>query len=883
MASIDALLVRLLDADGSVRRAAEAELARLRAGSTDALPLALAGAAIASSNAPGLRDLAAVLLRKAVMREVPAPSDAPGTYRVHWENMSDAARTNVASTLLQAVLNRDGGPLSVARRPLLDCLAQVAVLVLSEHEWPALWSALNVLAAPGSSSASREAGYGLLELLAEHIAEAEGMRAHYAALVNLLVSGMRADGGGGGDHPIKTRAAAARAAAALLVAVDSPSDLNTLASLLGPLLTVIDDARRGGAAAADAASEAMGALVDVADIRAELFKPVLPAAVALLAAMAGGTSGEESELRTLALAALTTLAERVPALLRRVMPRDGFLAAFLPVIVGMLLEHGDAGISDAEWAMADPRTASVDPEDERDGGALMGQGLEALEVVARNIGIVRVAAGLAPFIASLLAPPQPGAPNPAAAGDAWKRQYAVVRALGALADHVPRIQPSDDDDEGEDSVEGGPAAAEARRWAAVTGKPTFTSSLLASVVREVVPLASADPSPHVRAAAFETLAAYAGAHAPYYQLAHAAVVCPAMSAGLRDASSARVRGSAAIAVSAWAHDLEGEPHAPAFAPFLVDWLGGTLALIDSARGSTGGAVSFAADMALSAVSALVTAAGPLVRPYYGSIMPGLRGLLERVPPPPQAGSNSSDSQAHRDARRMAGKALEALSALAMAAGAEAFAVDAPAVMGGVVGLLSTALRSTGQGGARSFVVSGDDPLACYLWDALPRLGTALGAERFAAYAPAVLPPLLAAAAADAEGAGDDGDDVAADGAATRGTDVGSADAAESDDDDDDEDDDDGQFVTIAHTEDGRAVRVRTTAVEEKGSIIGALICVANLLCGPALAPHAATLAATLTATLRVPGGAFDDVRVRAAGGLDDAFSSAASTLAPSDR
>jgi hypothetical protein len=252
-----------------------------------------------------------------------------------------------------------------------------------------------------------------------------------------------------------------------------------------------------------------------------------------------------------------------------------------------------------------------------------------------------------------------------------------------------------------------------------------------------------------------------------------------------------------------------------------------------------------------------------------------------------------------------GRALECLSTVGLAAGAERFRDDAVIAMRGIVELLAASSRGSMSAGGQS-AVSGDDPVLMYLWEAVRRIARAIGAAAFAPFVPAVVPPLLVAARAETRVTrikfGQKSDLEAVDAAAN------GVSGAASEDNDEDDDADDEDFV---HAEDGYAAMVKvkvrlgglapphaaasvyrqlpplasclqTTALEEKHSAIWALGAVAGFVRGLEHAHFAADILAALLPCLALAGAPFDDIREAAAASVGDCLIAAASALSAID-
>lgn len=325
---------------------------------------------------------------------------------------------------------------------------------------------------------------------------------------------------------------------------------------------------------------------------------------------------------------------------------------------------------------------------------------------------------------------------------------------------------------------------------------------------------------------------------------------------------------ASILLSNYAGTLRADTDEELLQPYLHGLLGVLFRLISPAD-------LWLTEKAVTALSALAEASGPLVAPFYDIIMPGVNQLLGM----PEADASGVGGASHRAAQRRAhlarlvkGRALECLSVVGTAVGAERFGPDAVVAMQGIVGLLGASSR--GRSGEPA--VSGDDPVLMFLWEAVRRIARVIGSEAFAPFVDAIVPQLLIATRAETRvtkiqfGPKTDLDMVAD--AATDAHATAPVAAA-----DDDEDDDDDEYT---HEDAGHSavIRVKTVALEEKQSAILALGAVASFVRGPAHSHYAGAVLTALLPCLELAGAPFDDIREAAAWAVGGCLSAAASAL-----
>ena len=175
-----------------------------------------------------------------------------------------------------------------------------------------------------------------------------------------------------------------------------------------------------------------------------------------------------------------------------------------------------------------------------------------------------------------------------------------------------------------------------------------------------------------------------------------------------------------------------------------------------------------AEQAVTAIASVADVAEADFAPYYGSFMPGLKAFLR-------------DGNQSRERRVLRGKAMECISLIGVAVGAQAFAADAKEVMD---------LLLAQQEGLE---LEPDDPQISFMLQACGRICKCLGPQ-FQPYLPFVIPPLLRSAQIDPE-------------------------LQVTDADDDEQQREEGmESVTVAIRGQGhKRITIRTSALEEKAT------------------------------------------------------------------
>lgn len=328
-----------------------------------------------------------------------------------------------------------------------------------------------------------------------------------------------------------------------------------------------------------------------------------------------------------------------------------------------------------------------------------------------------------------------------------------------------------------------------------------------------------DEAPRVRYAAVHAVGMLAYYFKPETQLATTDIALPALQAALGDPVQ-RVAAHAAGSLVNFVAGFDGvnETQMPADLSNYVHGLLAALLGLLQRGGRT------AKEWSLSAISALAQLSEEQLAQYYDQLMPELLSVVTTTP--------EALSSAGADLRDLRGRAVEAMATLASAAGRDKFMPDAQTV---VAAFLDAAAASADDA---------DDPLPGYLWPAWGRLAKVLGGETLAPVLPRIIPAMLQCiTVAD--------DSVVI----VRGD---AADALRESWDDSDEDEDD--VYQHHELEDGGIARVRTSALEDKGTAIHALSELAQF-CGVSFAPLIEQVMPALHAVLaKGEYGLYDDVR-----------------------
>jgi hypothetical protein len=758
-----------------------------------------------SSPEARLRLLSAVLLRR-VLNEVVDESE----HTWYWEILKPESRLVIQEQLLAAT---ETEPENSNRRKVCDTLAQVALMVFALGDpWGELWGRMHAWVT-SASYPLQSASLLLFEYLGEHIAET--MQDSFPTFAGIFMARLT-----DAAAPLQVRASACTAAISVMVSMPPRSSaLDHFTPLIPHFMTVFlaSEAAKDD----DRSITLISVLIDLIDAHAFSLKKYLRETVKLMADVAGNT-GAHNEVRKLCLEFLTTLAEKVPGLARK-MPDNGFLKAVLPVALRMLMDHGLEEPSDEEW----DATEGTDPYEEGEGCNIP----VAEEALDRIGGVIGSETFLPEFVAMTRYFFSPEHTGP----DSWKWRYAGLSALSEASELY------------EDSGS------------------TFDAILA------LVGGCMGDASVRVRHALLGLLGNLCHYQAPMFQIRTHERIVPAMLAGLDDPSR-RVRGQAALCVAAFAQQLLADTDEDTLAPHLGTLFPALFKLI-------GGADTWCQQQGITAVSALAEASQGLVAPFYDIVVPGVKAILAQpdaaVDPAlamaVKAGTRDrrelhAATALSRHVRMMKGRALECLTVMGACVGPERFRDDAVGAMAGIAGMIAhaaetkaaaQAAEATGGAAGAAYAASllqEDDPVPRFMWEAVGRIAKTVGAEAFAPYLPVVLPPLLADLAKEAkvtvvrERHPDDADDG-----------VGEEEEEEEEAGEDDE---------YTHLQKGRTViKVRTAAIDDKNSAVSAVSNILEHCQGPALAPFVPALLAATVPLLQAGKSPVDDIRAGAAGAV----------------
>jgi len=227
-----------------------------------------------------------------------------------------------------------------------------------------------------------------------------------------------------------------------------------------------------------------------------------------------------------------------------------------------------------------------------------------------------------------------------------------------------------------------------------------------ALVTLVLPL-HRDPHPRVRWAFCQALGQLCTDLGPALQMREHARIVPAFAALLADGSSARVQAHATAALVNFSEEVPGE----LLSPYLDALLPALLTLVQTGP-------RLVQEGALTAMASVADSAGEAFQRYYDQVVPLLSHVM----------TNATT----KELRLLRAKALECVSLVGMAVGADVFRPHADGVM--------SFMRQLQESG-----LDADDPVHGYLQQAWTRICKCLGPE-FLPHLGGVMPSLLTSAA-----------------------------------------------------------------------------------------------------------------------------------------
>ncbi|KAG1706394.1 hypothetical protein DVH05_001541 [Phytophthora capsici] len=685
--SWDALLWSLLAVDNSARNAAEAQFAQLKQSDcSDELLLGLV-CVIHSASPDDIRALAAVLLRRVLLRDAVSL----------WPRATDQARAVVKQQLL-AVLE-DGEKNRGIRRKVCDTVGELASSILEDGQWDDLlpkllqWSNAPLVTL-------REASLRVLEMVAIFLASQMTAEASDSSTLDVTVLQTMAKGLA--DREGRVALNSLRALGMLLLNLDAldqvprPELLSSAVPLvLAALHSLLVTSQF------DEVMEALEVLIEVAEPHAAFFKPCLKEFVETMVQIADAPRDENDDnampdgCRQLAMEFLVSLAEQAPTRCRR-LPKNMFVQTVYPVAFKMMLELQDL----ETWDVANC-------EDEQSGG---GQGIDqeisnfdvGSEALERLVGALGAKRSLPTCFALIQ--------EYAARSDNWVSRHAALVGLCQILDVL--------DDENLDAI-----------------------------VRHLLAQAN-DPHPRVCCTAVDVIGQLSVDQAPQFQEAYHSQALTVLAHYLEDFNKPRLQAHSATALRQFIDMCPPQLLTPYLEKMLHQLFALLQHGQSMAPGANQTptqafiATRVVQEQAITAISSVATVAGASFTNYYAAVMPPLQQILMNCLQESMQAAAASPAVLMPQSNApssftLGGITLECLSLIGQAVGKEVFSRDAPAIL-----KVMAEMQATPS-------IVGNELIRTYLLQAWARCCTCLGHD-FAPYLPLVMPTLLEAATQQAE-------------------------------------------------------------------------------------------------------------------------------------
>ncbi|KAG2529595.1 hypothetical protein JM16_002012 [Phytophthora kernoviae] len=694
MEAWDQLLWSLLSVDNAARNVAESRFAELKQNPCSDETLLGLVRVIHSTSPDDVRALAAVLLRRVLLRDAVSL----------WPKATDEARATVKRELL-AVLEA-GEKNRGIRRKVCDTVGELASSILEDGQWDDLlpqllqWSCAPMVML-------REASLRVLEMVAIFLAAQMTQDASAETESTTLdVMVLQTMAKGLADREGRVALNALRALGMLLLNLDALDQVprpELLASAVPLVLAALHSllvTRQF-----EEVMEALEVLIEVAEPHAAFFKPCLHEFVETMVQIADAPRENETKVsdenqampdgcRQLAMEFLVSLAEQAPSRCRR-LTKNMFVLSVYPVAFKMMLDLQDLDT----WDVANC-------EDEQSAG---GQGIDqdisnfdvGSEALERLVGALGAKRSLPTCFALI---------QEYARSDNWVSRHAALVGLCQILDVL--------DDESLDAI-----------------------------VRHLLAQAN-DPHPRVCCTAVDVIGQLSVDQAPQFQEAYHAQALTVLAHYLDDFNKPRLQAHSATALRQFIDMCPPNLLTPYLDKLLHQLFallqhGQSLAPSDSQTPSQEfTATRVVQEQAITAISSVATVAGTSFSNYYSAVMPPLQQILlnclnESVRAAAASPAVLKPQTNAPSSFTLGGITLECLSLIGQAVGKEVFSRDAPAIL-----KVMAEMQATPS-------IVGNELIRTYLLQAWARCCTCLGRD-FAPYLPLVMPTLLEAATQQAE-------------------------------------------------------------------------------------------------------------------------------------
>ncbi|OQR88368.1 importin, partial [Thraustotheca clavata] len=370
-------------ADNIVRNQAESMFESLKADSDGTLLHLLQ--VIRSQNSDDLRGLAAVLLRRVLLRDEVSL----------WCNARQSTQHSVKNDLL-AVLTHETNP--SIRRKLCDTVGELASSILEEGEWDDLLPCMFAWIT-SRNVAHRESALRVFEMISLFIAQS--MTEYFDTTIRALFEKCLVDTEG------HVALHALRALGMLILSIDELDERDRFQPLLPLILRALVNMHTQSCE--EDIMESMEVIIELMEPHASFFKPIFKELVPMMAQIAQSTTASFGT-RQLAMEVLVSIAENAPAACRR-FHHNGFVELVFPIAFHMMLDVQE----------------DIDDDDSED--------ISNVDVGSESLQRMALAIGFKKSLGTCFRLVQQFATHPD-----WHYQYAALMGLTQIVEIIPSAQ-----------------------------------------------------------------------------------------------------------------------------------------------------------------------------------------------------------------------------------------------------------------------------------------------------------------------------------------------------------------------------------------------------------------------------------------------------------
>lgn len=317
-AAFELLLRRLLETSNEDRKEAERVFTLCKT-QGEALTVRLVGVIQSPSISPDVRTLAAVLLRRVIVKDEESL----------WPQLNPSAQAKLKTDLLSILQAEPAKPIW---KKVCDTISELAVGIVETSGWPELLPFM-FQCVTANDDRMKEASLIIFAQIAPYLQDP--LLPHLASLHDVFLHSLQ-------SPSLNVRLAALQAVSNFVQALESAADVAKFQDLLPGIIQTLSMALQSGDEAT--AQEILEELVEVAGVEPTYMRKQLPAVTGAMLEIAESAS-LEAATRHLAIELLITLAEarqQAPGMMRKVPQLVGRLFA---VLMNMLLDVEDV----PEW------------------------------------------------------------------------------------------------------------------------------------------------------------------------------------------------------------------------------------------------------------------------------------------------------------------------------------------------------------------------------------------------------------------------------------------------------------------------------------------------------------------------------------------------------